>query len=175
VDPISSWLIPLAINLLTGGGSSQPKEPKAPERMSYDEAMGQARDVMTPQYEESKENVMGDVNKNLISRGFYGQAPGDALRANTMGNMETDFQGQLANYATNLQNQQYAQDYQTYQTNLGQYNQRPNTSQMLGSLAGQFLGGPGGESLFNWAKDSWFNKPNYTGGAGGYSSRFSIR
>ena len=145
------WFLPLLIGAGVGaavsGGSSKPK---APERMSYEDALRQAEEAMAPRYEKSRERVLGDVDRSLISRGFYGQAPGDAFKARTMADMESDFQGQLAQAATNLQNSQYMQDYQTYQTQLQYGNQVDPFWQMIGSIAGGFAGGPGGEALFNW-------------------------
>lgn len=133
--------------------SSSSSEPEPPERMSYDQALKQAEDALQPQYEKSKEKTMSNVNNNLINRGFYGQAPGDALRANTMADMEADYRGQVANYANNLQNERYTQDYQTYQTNLQQANQPDPFWQGIGSIAGSFMGGPGGEAVANKAMD----------------------
>jgi hypothetical protein len=141
------FLAGAALSGLASGGSSKPEPP---ERMDYDVALQQARKTLTPQYEESREDVMGQIDNNLINRGFYGQAPGDAMKADTMADMQSDFQSQLQRYAQNLQNQQYADDYQTYQTNLQQYNQPDPFWQGIGGLAGQFMAGPGGESVFNW-------------------------
>lgn len=149
------WLLLGAAALASGGNRGA--EPKEPERMDYDQALKQATDILTPQYEKSRKDVMSRINNNLISRGFYGQAPGDALRAKTMGNMETDFTGQLANYATNLQNNRYTQDYQSYLTQLDQYNQPDPFWGGIGGLAGQFMAGPGGKSLFDYAAKNWFS------------------
>lgn len=145
------WL-PVIGGMVLGNflGDSKKSEPKAPQRMSYEQALGQARNILTPQYEKGRERVLGDVNRNLIGRGFYGQAPGDALRAGTMADMEADFQGQLASAATNLQDRRYAQDYQLYQTQLQQANRVDPFWGAIGQIAGGFAGGPAGETIFNW-------------------------
>lgn len=137
----------LVNNLFSSNKSSNSSKPK---RMSYEDAYSQAQDVLTPQYEKNREKTLGQVDNNLINRGFYGQAPGDSLKAGVMTDMENDFQGQLANYATNLQNQQYDQDYQTYQLGLQEQQRDDDFWSGIGNIAGSFLGGSGGESLFNW-------------------------
>jgi len=145
-----AWWLPL-LALGTGyiAGSNGGSQPQVPERMNYEDALKQAEEAMRPQYEKSRERVLSDIDRSLISRGFYGQAPGDAFKARTMADMESDFQGQLAQAATNLQNSQYMQDYQTYQTQLQYGNQVDPFWQMIGSIAGGFAGGPGGVALFN--------------------------
>lgn len=145
-----SWWTDFRDDTLDFLGFGGDDDAEAPERMSYKEAYSQAQDVLTPQYQASREGVIEDIDTNLISRGFYGQAPGDAMKASTMADMENDFQSQLAQYATNLQNNQYAQDYQTYQLDLQQQQNDDSFWNTVGSLAGSFLGGAGGESLFNW-------------------------
>jgi hypothetical protein len=167
------WLIPLGVNILSNILSPS-KTPKAPERMPYEDALSQAEESMRPQYEQGRERVLGDIEKNLISRGFYGQAPGDAFTAGTMADMESDYQGQLSQAATNLQSQQYAQDYQTYQTNLQQANQVDPFWYSLGQLTGQYMAGPGGEAM-----SSWWGSGNTGGGAaggagGGGYSRYTL-
>ena len=118
-----AWWAPLATmaagwvgNKLFGGGDDKKaSKPEAPERMAYGKALRQAEDILTPQYNQAKEKTMNNVNNNLINRGFYGQAPGDTMKSGVMSDMESDFQGQLARYATNLQNQDFNQGYQAYQ------------------------------------------------------------
>lgn len=136
--------------LIDSSFSGNNSKPKQPSRMDYDTALGQARDILTPQYERSRDNTMNKINNNLVSRGFYGQAPGDALRANAMVDMENNFQGQLANYATNMQDNRFNQDMQNYQMQMQEYNTPDPFWSGIGSIAGSFLGGPGGEATFNW-------------------------
>lgn len=157
-----AWWLPLlalgAGYVAGSSGSSGGSQPQAPERMNYEDALKQAEEAMRPQYEKSRERVLSDVDRSLISRGFYGQAPGDAFKARTMANMESDFQGQLAQAATNLQNSQYMQDYQTYQTQLQYGNQVDPFWQTIGGIAGLALGGPAGGAVGGWLGDkigSW--------------------
>ena len=144
------WILAGVGGYLLGSNRSKGSSPKAPERMSYEEALKQADEAMRPGYEKGRERVLGDIDTSLVSRGFYGQAPGDAFAARTMADMESDFQGQLAAGATNLQNQQFMQDYQLYQTELQYANQMDPFWTTLGGILGSFLGGSGGESFFNW-------------------------
>ena len=155
------WWLPIAGsivgNLLSNNNkqSQQSQQPSVPERMDFGDAYSQAESVLTPQFERHQSNVMGQIDNNLIGRGFYGQAPGDAMKAGVMTDMSRDFQSQLANYATNLQNQQFGQDYQTYQLNLRNQEREQDRSNNfwggVGSIAGSFLGGAGGEALLtNW-------------------------
>ena len=135
---------------LLGSRSSRSSQPSAPERMSYEDAYSQAEDVLTPQFESNREQVLTDVDKNLISRGFYGQAPGDYMKSGVMGDMQSQFEGQKSQYAQNLRQNEYAQDYQVYQHQLQQYNEPDPFWSTIGSIAGSFMGGQGGEALFNW-------------------------
>lgn len=144
------WLLAAAAGGYLLGSNNKGSSPEAPERMPYEEALKQAEEAMRPGYEKGRERVLGDIDTSLVSRGFYGQAPGDAFTARTMADMESDFQGQLAASASNLQNQQFMQDYQLYQTDLQYANQMDPFWTSLGGILGSFLSGPGGDSFFNW-------------------------
>jgi len=127
-----------------------------PERMSYEEALGQAEDILQPQYQESKEKTLDQLSNAMIDTGFYGQAPGDAIKAETMADMESDYQSQLSQYATNLQDRRYNQDYQAYKTNwqMQQQNRAYQNQQQqqtfgnigTGAAIGQQIGEGFGES-----------------------------
>ena len=114
-------------------------------QLSYKDALSQAEDVLKPQYEESKENTLNQLDNNMINTGFYGQAPGDAIKADTMADMETDFQSQLSQYATELQDRQFKKNYQEYQL---QNQQQEQTFGNIGTGAaiGQQIGEGFGES-----------------------------
>ena len=146
------WLIPLGIELVSNLFGGDDDEPKAPEKMPYEDALGQAEDVLRPSYDKSVGNVMQNVNNNMVSRGFYGQAPGDNMRANVRSNMASDYESQKSNYAQNLQNNDYTQQYQAYQTELKQGNQQDPFMRSLGSIAGSWAGSKGGSDLIT----SWF-------------------
>ena len=142
----------LALGALSSalGGSD---EPERPERMPYSEAMKQAESVLQPQYGKNREQVLSDIDNNLVNRGFYGQAPGDAMKSETMGDMASNYQSQKNRYAQNLRNNQYNQDFQIYQSELQQSNQPDPFWQTVGSVAGSFMGGQGGSAAFNWLTD----------------------
>ena len=151
------WLIPLGIELVSNLFDDD--EPKAPEKMPYEDALGQAEDVLRPSYDKSVGNVMQNVNNNMVSRGFYGQAPGDNMRANVKSDMASDYESQKSNYAQNLQNNDYTQQYQTYQTGLNQKNQQAKLDKQpdpfwssVGLIAGSWAGSKGGSDLIT----SWF-------------------
>jgi hypothetical protein len=132
---------------LSGGGS----EPKAPQKMSYDEALKQAEDALRQPYQDNREQVISDINRNMVSKGFYGQAPGDYLKQDAMTDMENDYQTQKSRYAQNLRNSNYAEAYQQYTHELQQYNQPDPFWSMLGTMSGSFLGSPGGSNMIaNW-------------------------
>jgi len=157
----------------SSGGSSSKSKPEAPERMPYNEALSQAKDVLTPQYNRARERTLGDVDNNLINRGFYGQAPGDTMKAGVMTDMESDFQGQLAQYATNLQNQDFTQGYQAYRAAMDDYRYEDQKSGQfwtgVGNIAGNFLSGPGGAAIIGQLGDWFTNRGGggYTGGSSG--------
>jgi len=52
----------------------------APPTLSYDEALEQAQGVLNPLYDEQLEKNLQAVDRGNLSRGFYGQMPGDALK-----------------------------------------------------------------------------------------------
>jgi hypothetical protein len=132
---------------LSGGGS----EPKAPQKMSYDEALKQAEDALRQPFQDNREQVINDINRNMVSKGFYGQAPGDYLKQDAMTDMENDYQTQKSRYAQNLRNSNYAEAYQQYTHELQQYNQPDPFWSMLGTMSGSFLGSPGGSNMIaNW-------------------------
>lgn len=132
---------------LSGGGS----EPEAPQKMSYDEALKQAEDALRQPYQDNREQVINDINRNMVSKGFYGQAPGDYLKQDAMTDMENDYQTQKSRYAQNLRNSNYAEAYQQYTHELQQYNQPDPFWSMLGTMSGSFLGSPGGSNMVaNW-------------------------
>lgn len=134
---------------LFGGGSSS--EPKAPEKMSYEQALAQADDALRQPYLDNKNGVIDDINRNMVSKGFYGQAPGDYLKQEAMTDMENDYQTQKSRYAQNLRNSDYAEAYQQYTNELQQFNQPDPFWNTIGTMAGSFMGSPGGSNMIaNW-------------------------
>lgn len=133
---------------LSGGGS----DPKPPKKMSYDEAYEQAEDALGNQYRDNRQKVLDDINRNMISSGFYGQAPGDYLKQDAMTDMERDYEAQKSRYAQNLRNSNYAEAYQQYQHELQQDNRQFGNIGMGAALGknlatGTALGGGWGSAL----------------------------
>jgi len=144
------WLLLSAgLGLINAGQRKKQAEnqPKPPEKMSYDEAYGRAEEMLEPRYQENREQVMSDINNNLVSRGFYGQAPGDAMRAETMGDMQSQYESQLVKTAMDIQNQNFNMDYKQYQANLQNEQQQPNLMGTAGKILGGFMAGPGGSAI----------------------------
>jgi len=131
-------------SMFGGGGGDTPD---APQKMSYEEALKQAEDALRQPYQDNKKNVIDDINRNMVSKGFYGQAPGDYITQDAMTDMENDYQTQKNRYAQNLRNTDYAEAYQRYQTDLQQANQPDPFWSTIGSMAGTFVGSPGGSNL----------------------------
>lgn len=144
------WFIPALI----GGAvsyfsnkASEKSKPKPPEKMSYEDALTQAEDALRNPYEENRKNVLNDINRNMVSKGFYGQAPGDYLTQDAMTDMANDYETQKSRYAQNLRNNDYAESYQKYQTELQQANQPDPFWSAIGTMAGGWAGSEGGSDL----------------------------
>lgn len=152
-----NWIVPIATTILGSQLNKGNSRPKAPERMNYNQAYNQALAALEPGYNNNVSKTMQNVDNNLMNRGFYGQAAGDALKLDTRADLYNDFQGRVANYANNLQNNQFSQDMQTYQYELQNDKEDNQFWNSLGSMAGQFMGGPGGEAAFKWLTNSWNN------------------
>lgn len=101
-------------------GNAMKDDPEPPKKMSYDKALNQAEDALQQPYQENREKVLDDINRNMISSGFYGQAPGDYLKQDAMTDMENDYQTQKSRYAQNLRNTNYREGWQKYQNELQQ-------------------------------------------------------
>jgi len=80
----------------------------------YESALGEAEAILGPQYQRAREQTMSEVDRNMVSRGFYGQAPGDAIRASTLTDLDTAYQAALGNYATNIMDRRTQMDLQKY-------------------------------------------------------------
>lgn len=76
--------------------------PTKPKTMGYGEATGRAGDVINPMYNIQAKNTLEGLDKNLVSRGFYGQRPGDTLVMDTMGDLEAQRAAQIAGLANDM-------------------------------------------------------------------------
>src|SRR5690606_12988256 len=85
-----------------------------PERRKYESALMEAEAILGPQYQRAREQTMSEVDRNIVSRGFYGQAPGDAIRASTLTDLDMAYQAALGNYATNIMDRRAQMELQKY-------------------------------------------------------------
>src|SRR5690554_3178680 len=88
---------------------------------NYESALREAEAILGPQYQRAREQAMGEVDRNMVSRGFYGQAPGDAIRASTLTDLDTAYQSALGNYATNIMDRRTQLELQKEQMELQKY------------------------------------------------------
>ena len=70
------------------GPPAPPPAPKAPPTLGWDEAMRQATETLNPIYDERMQQTLGNVDKELIQRGFFGQLPGAALAGSRAADVE---------------------------------------------------------------------------------------
>ena len=66
----------------------QPQMPEAPPTLGWDEAMRQATETLNPIYDERMQQTLANLDKDLISRGFFGQTPGAALAGSRAADVE---------------------------------------------------------------------------------------
>lgn len=150
-DPVTAAIIggvaslgTAAINSASQKRALQQVQDMAPPTLSYDEALEQAQGVLNPLYDEQLQNNLASVDLANISRGFYGQLPGDALKRSTALDVERARAGQIASLAQQMQGQSQQQALQQQQ------------------LAAQYALGRGQQSQ-NWANiglnaaNSWYN------------------
>jgi hypothetical protein len=76
--------------------------PQKPATLGYGEATSRAGDVINPMYDVKAKNTLEGLDKNLVSRGFYGQRPGDTLVMDTMGDLEAQRAAQIAGLASDM-------------------------------------------------------------------------
>jgi hypothetical protein len=149
------------------------------EMMDYDTAMRQAREMLDPQFQRAKEETLGNLATEQVSKGFYGQAPGDAITQGAVADLTGQYQGQLAGQAQNIRQQDFARNLQQSQNALRQkqFSWQKNYQQQqldlqeqqlrqarkqgeaeqesgfwgtIGGIAGSFLGGPAGGAIGGW-------------------------
>ncbi len=121
----------------------------------YESALGEAEAILGPQYQRAREQTMSEVDRNMVSRGFYGQAPGDAIRASTLTDLDMAYQAALGNYATNIMDRRAQMELQKYMFDKEMREQRQQSKDRkkssiwtgLGLALGGFLGGPAGAPI----------------------------
>ena len=129
---------------------------------NYESALMEAEAILGPQYQRAREQTMREVDRNMVSRGFYGQAPGDAIRASTLTDLDTAYQAALGNYATNIMDRRAQMELQKEQMELQKYmfdkemeEQRQQSKDRkkssfwsgLGGVVGGIFGGPAGSAI----------------------------
>lgn len=126
-----------------------------PERRKYESALMEAEAILGPQYQRAREQTMSEVDRNMVSRGFYGQAPGDAIRASTLTDLDMAYQAALGNYATNIMDRRAQMELQKYMFEKEMQEQRQQSKDRkksslnlgIGTIIGGFLGGPAGAAI----------------------------
>lgn len=126
-----------------------------PEREKYESALREAEAILGPQYQRAREQTMSEVDRNIVSRGFYGQAPGDAIRASTLTDLDMAYQAALGNYATNIMDRRAQMELQKYMFEKEMEEQRKQSKDKkssaiwtaVGTALGGLFGGPAGAAI----------------------------
>src|SRR5690554_2363614 len=121
----------------------------------YESALGEAEAILGPQYQRAREQTMSEVDRNMVSRGFYGQAPGDAISASTLTDLDMAYQAALGNYATNIMDRRAQMELQKYMFDKEMEEQRQQSKDRkkssfwsgLGGVVGGIFGGPAGSAI----------------------------
>ena len=150
-DPITAAVIgtvgTIASSAINSGAqrrAAQEIQEMAPPTLTIEEAEQQAQKLLNPIYDEQLEKNLQAVDRGNLSRGFYGQMPGDALKRSTALDVERARAGQIASLAQQMQGQSQQQALQQQQ------------------LAAQYALGRG-QLNQNWANiglnaaNSWYN------------------
>lgn len=122
---------------------------------NYESALREAEAILGPQYQRAREQTMSEVDRNIVSRGFYGQAPGDAIRASTLTDLDMAYQAALGNYATNIMDRRAQMELQKYMFDKEMQEQRKQSEDRkkssfwsgLGGVVGGIFGGPAGAAI----------------------------
>ncbi len=91
------------------GPPAPPPAPKAPPTLGWDEAMRQATETLNPIYDERMQQTLGNVDKELIQRGFFGQLPGAALAGSRAADVERAKAAAIASLGGQMQSQSQEQ------------------------------------------------------------------
>lgn len=77
-------------------------------RISWDDAQTRASSQLTPLYEQTEKEALEAVDRSNLSRGFYGQLPGDAFRATTAADIGSKKAAAIAGLANDIVSQDEA-------------------------------------------------------------------
>ena len=87
------------------GPPAPPPPPEPPPTLGWDEAMRQATETLNPIYDERMQQTLGNVDKELIQRGFFGQLPGAALAGSRAADVERAKAAAIASLGGQMQSQ----------------------------------------------------------------------
>lgn len=113
---------------IAGGLNSLLNAPKAPKArmMPYQEAYEQAGAQLNPLYDTRMKDVLNNVQKDLINRGFSGQQAGTELSTETAAENERQRTAALAGLSQSIQqgynDQSYRNSALEYQSDLQRHN-----------------------------------------------------
>lgn len=150
-----------------GGLLGTPFDPQTQNNNSQsginDKYLEQAKNILQPEYERQKEQVLGNLSHQQVNRGFYGQAPGDAIRQQTAADLSSQYQSNLAQQAQQIRQNAFNRQMQKKRFNWQKKNARrqreaekdSNMWGTIGTIAGGFLGGPAGSAI-GGAIANWF-------------------
>lgn len=78
-----------------------PKQ-KESKTLGWDEALDRAKSTLNPIYDQRMDSVLKNVDMGNLSRGFYGQLPGEALKLENMTNEESARVSAISSFANDL-------------------------------------------------------------------------
>lgn len=87
------------------GPPAPPPPPEPPPTLGWDEAMRQATETLSPIYDERMQQTLGNVDTDLIQRGFFGQLPGAALAGSRAAEVERAKAAAIASLGGQMQSQ----------------------------------------------------------------------
>lgn len=94
---------------------AQQIQEQAPPVLSLEEARKQAELALNPLFDEQLERTLASLDSSNLSRGFYGQMPGDALKMARATDIERSRISQIAQLAQQMQGQSHQQALQAQQ------------------------------------------------------------
>jgi len=169
-----------ALGGMVGGGPEVPEAGEAPEMMDYSTAASQSKQMLQHDYRDNVKKTTEQIDKNTINRGFYGQAAGDALKQDAKNQMQADYQQNIANLATDIQQRNFNNDMRSYQQ---EYNNemkayqleqqeyaagQQGMGQMIGGIAQNADWGQAGDVLSNIDWGGIFGGGGSSTTSGGY-------
>jgi hypothetical protein len=91
------------------GPPAPPPPPEPPPTLGWDEAMKRATETLSPIYDERMQQTLGNVDTDLIQRGFFGQLPGAALAGSRAADVERAKAAAIASLGGQMQTQSQEQ------------------------------------------------------------------